>query len=99
MIYILFSYPKYLILILTLTISLNTMSPALDYYTQVERAERAASALQNSAAPTTTNTGNPNVYYNARLDPRNFLEGPLSQNPATRLRQMLARPGIVVSAL
>ncbi len=36
------------------------------------------------------------VYYNARLDPKNFLEGPLSVNPATRLRQMLARPGIVV---
>lgn len=37
------------------------------------------------------------VYYNPRLDPKNFLEGPLSPNPATRLRQMLARPGIVVS--
>ena len=37
-----------------------------------------------------------NVYYNPRLDPKNFLEGPLSLNPATRLRQMLARPGIVV---
>ena len=39
----------------------------------------------------------PGVYYNPRLDPKNFLEGPLSPNPATRLRQMLARPGIVVS--
>ncbi len=39
---------------------------------------------------------NPNAYYNPRLDPKNFLEGPLSWNPATRLRQMLARPGIVV---
>ena len=38
-------------------------------------------------------------YYNARLDPKNFLEGPLSWNPATRLRQMLARPGIVVGIL
>ncbi|KAG9221210.1 hypothetical protein CCMSSC00406_0007384 [Pleurotus cornucopiae] len=37
------------------------------------------------------------AYYNARLDPKNFLEGPLSVNPATRLRQMLARPGIVVA--
>ncbi|KAJ7169119.1 Pyruvate/Phosphoenolpyruvate kinase-like domain-containing protein [Mycena crocata] len=36
-------------------------------------------------------------YYNARLDPRNFLDGPLSTNPATRLRQMLARPGIIVA--
>lgn len=41
----------------------------------------------------------PGVYYNARFDPKNFLEGPLSLNPATRLRQMLARPGIVVSLL
>ena len=39
-----------------------------------------------------------NVYYNPRLDPKNFLEGPLSLNPSTRLRQMLARPGIVVSS-
>ena len=38
------------------------------------------------------------VYYNARLDPKNYLEGPLSHNAATRLRQMLARPGIVVSS-
>lgn len=37
------------------------------------------------------------VYYNPRLDPKNYLEGPLSLDPATRLRQMLARPGIVVS--
>lgn len=36
-------------------------------------------------------------YYNPRLDPKNFLEGPLSNNPATRLRQKLARPGIVVA--
>lgn len=36
-------------------------------------------------------------YYNARLDPKNYLEGPLSTNPATRLRQLLARPGIIVS--
>lgn len=39
------------------------------------------------------------VYYNARLDPKNFLTGPLSWNPATKLRQMLARPGIVVSTI
>lgn len=35
-------------------------------------------------------------YENPRLDPANYLNGPLSLNPATRLRQMLARPGIVV---
>ena len=39
------------------------------------------------------------IYYNPRLDPKNYLSGPLSSNPATRLRQMLARPGIVVSTL
>jgi hypothetical protein len=39
---------------------------------------------------------NPDIYYNARLDPKNYLDGPLSWNPSTRLRQMLARPGIVV---
>ena len=35
-------------------------------------------------------------YQNPRLDPKNYLEGPLSPNPATRLRQLLARPGIIV---
>jgi len=44
------------------------------------------------AAPETR----PGVYYNARLDPKNYLEGPLSPIASTRLRQMLARPGIVV---
>ncbi|KAJ7028338.1 oxaloacetate acetylhydrolase [Mycena alexandri] len=37
------------------------------------------------------------VYYNARLDPVNYMDGPLSTNPATRLRQMLARPGIITA--
>jgi len=36
-------------------------------------------------------------YYNARLEPTNYLEGPLSSNSATRLRQLLARPGIIVA--
>ena len=39
------------------------------------------------------------VYYNPRLDPENYLDGPLSWNPATRLRQMLARPGIIVGLI
>ncbi|KAF9529724.1 oxaloacetate acetylhydrolase, partial [Crepidotus variabilis] len=39
----------------------------------------------------------PGVYYNARLDPKNYLEGPLSPIASTRLRQMLARPGIVTA--
>ncbi|KAJ7068195.1 oxaloacetate acetylhydrolase [Mycena amicta] len=37
------------------------------------------------------------AYYNPRYDPRNFLDGPLSSDPSTRLRQMLARPGIIVA--
>ncbi|KAF8219868.1 Phosphoenolpyruvate/pyruvate domain-containing protein [Tricholoma matsutake] len=45
----------------------------------------------------TNSPGHRHVYFNPRLDPANFLEGPLSTNPATRLRQMLARPGIVVA--
>ncbi|KAJ7125169.1 Phosphoenolpyruvate/pyruvate domain-containing protein [Mycena epipterygia] len=40
---------------------------------------------------------NPARYYNARLDPSNYMEGPLSTNPATRLRQLLARPGIITA--
>ena len=56
-------------------------------------------AAEPASAPAETNGEAPKagVYYNARLDPKNYLEGPLSLNPATRLRQMLARPGIVVS--
>ena len=38
----------------------------------------------------------PDSYYNPRLDLKNYLDGPLSDIPATRLRQMLARPGIIV---
>ena len=64
------------------------MSPALDYHTAVE----------NGVSPNTrASDRNPSVYYNPKLDPKNFLEGPLSSNPATRLRQMLARPGIIVA--
>jgi len=36
------------------------------------------------------------AYYNPHLDPKRYLDGPLSNNAATRLRQMLARPGIIV---
>ncbi|KAJ6612030.1 Pyruvate/Phosphoenolpyruvate kinase-like domain-containing protein [Mycena sp. CBHHK59/15] len=38
---------------------------------------------------------NPPPYYNPRFEPRNYMDGPLSTNPATLLRQMLARPGII----
>jgi len=54
---------------------------------------------QENSAPSSQETlcpRDPDVYYNPRLDPRNYLDGPLSWNPPTRLRQMLARPGIVV---
>ncbi|KAF8893798.1 oxaloacetate acetylhydrolase [Infundibulicybe gibba] len=55
------------------------------------------SSTEAPAATVTPTTSRDGVYYNARLDPKNYLEGPLSTNPATRLRQMLARPGIVVA--
>ncbi|KAF4563213.1 hypothetical protein EYR40_007079 [Pleurotus pulmonarius] len=69
------------------------MSPALDYFTN----SQAAPAPAPVAEPSAEQSSKPSVYYNARLDPKNFLEGPLSDNPSTRLRQMLARPGIVVA--
>ena len=73
--------------------------PGLDLYGSTT--ETVPSSTVVSTPPTAPETpvnesAKPNVYYNARLDPKNFLEGPLSWNPATRLRQMLARPGIVV---
>ncbi|KAF8070716.1 Pyruvate/Phosphoenolpyruvate kinase-like domain-containing protein [Lyophyllum atratum] len=76
------------------------MSPALDYFTN---ANGTATQTQNERA-THANVAEPlaypldnAAYYNPRLDPANYLDGPLSSNPATRLRQMLARPGIVVA--
>ncbi|KAF4620895.1 hypothetical protein D9613_000899 [Agrocybe pediades] len=68
--------------------------PGLDYFSNNTNDKAAA-----SAAPQTTGeeTPRPGVYYNPRLDPKNYLDGPLSVNAATRLRQMLARPGIVVA--
>lgn len=55
-----------------------------------------ASSPETPSSPSETTPG---VYYNPRFDPKNFHDGPLSLNPATRLRQMLARPGIVVSVI
>ncbi|KAF7973058.1 hypothetical protein HWV62_16358 [Athelia sp. TMB] len=52
---------------------------------------------QDTSSLMSTSPSPEEVYYNARLDPKNYLEGPLSWNAATRLRQMLARPGIVVA--
>ncbi|KAL0955811.1 hypothetical protein HGRIS_002018 [Hohenbuehelia grisea] len=66
------------------------MAPALNY------SSRSETVAAPAPAPEVTKAA-PEAYYNARLDPKNYLEGPLSENPATRLRQMLARPGIVVA--
>jgi len=50
------------------------------------------------AVPTAENDWLVNgVYSNPRLNPENYLEGPLSDNASTRLRQMLARPGIITA--
>ncbi|KAL0953943.1 hypothetical protein HGRIS_005105 [Hohenbuehelia grisea] len=57
----------------------------------------SSSAPSVSAASVDAPTTDAGHYYNPRLDPKNYLEGDLSPNPATRLRQMLARPGIVVA--
>jgi len=62
--------------------------PGRDYLSNTNTASAPAAASPVEAPRS-------GVYYNARLDPKNYLEGPLSHNAATRLRQMLARPGIV----
>lgn len=66
--------------------------PGLDYSSQT-------TTVSAPAVATPVEAPRAGVYYNARLDPKKFLEGPLSHHAATRLRQMLARPGIVVSTL
>lgn len=80
--------------------SLITTMPGLEFFSK--RTEPQAS--QPSATTTTiveplrqNGAVESEVYSNPRLDPSNYLDGPLSWNPATRLRQMLARPGIVVA--
>lgn len=67
--------------------------PAPNYFERNAPAPTAVTEVQESGNTSATNE----PYYNPRLDPKNYLEGPLSDNAATRLRQMLARPGIVVS--
>ena len=71
--------------------------PGLELYGSSESSAPATTVVELPAAPASPSEARSNVYYNPRYDPKNFLEGPLSLNPATRLRQMLARPGIVVS--
>jgi hypothetical protein len=80
----------------------SPMAPGMDY-------SSAPVTILEVPAPSTTcdsvtislkeQSPSSNVYYNPRLDPQNYLDGPLSWNPATRLRQMLARPGIIVSLI
>ncbi|KJA28887.1 hypothetical protein HYPSUDRAFT_176857 [Hypholoma sublateritium FD-334 SS-4] len=69
--------------------------PGLDYFSKAETTTQAPAAPSSESSGSTTSASG--VYYNARLDPKNYLEGPLSVHPATRLRQMLARPGIVIA--
>lgn len=74
--------------------------PGRDYLSSTFKATAPAPAPAPAAPADVileTEAPRAGVYYNARLDPKNYLEGPLSHNAATRLRQMLARPGIVVS--
>jgi hypothetical protein len=79
------------------------MSPALDYFTNAfthsHNDRTCCHGVADSRPLDSVCPSHRNVYYNPRLDPANFLEGPLSSNPATRLRQMLARPGIIVRVI
>ena len=78
--------------------STHTPSPVSEEAPQfpAPASETTQSSESSEVAPVPRGLASPTAYYNPRLDPKNFLEGPLSWNPATRLRQMLARPGIVV---
>jgi hypothetical protein len=69
--------------------------PGLEYYANTDQSTVPIGQV-NLGTAASQPARDPSVYYNARLDPKNYLEGPLSWDPATRLRQMLARPGIVV---
>ena len=76
------------------------MAPGINYSpASVTFFEALALKTTYDSVATLSEEQSPCVYYNPRLDPQNYLDGPLSWNPATRLRQMLARPGIVVSLI
>ncbi len=80
----------------------SPMAPGIDYSpSPVTVLEAPAPITTYESVRTSVKEQSPSsgVYYNPRLDPKNYLDGPLSWNPATRLRQMLARPGIVVSLI
>jgi hypothetical protein len=75
------------------------MSPVLSVTTTATELWNVPSTITPSWNPKPDARNSTSCYYNPRLEPRNYLDGPLSTNPATRLRQMLARPGIIVSPL
>lgn len=80
----------------------SPMAPGIDYSSAPVTVFAAPAPPTTYESVTTSVKGqspSSGIYYNPRLDPKNYLDGPLSWNPATRLRQMLARPGIVVSLL
>ena len=76
------------------------LAPALEYFFKVNRrnTDQLLTQQENCYPQTCHSTVvSEEIYYSPRLDPKRYLDGPLSTNPATRLRQMLARPGIVVN--
>jgi hypothetical protein len=75
------------------------MAPGLDYSSALVTVHEVLATRESVTTSLKQRSPSSNVYYNPRLDPQNYLDGPLSWNPATRLRQMLARPGIVVSLI
>jgi len=78
--------------LLTPTSSSDSLSSSTDSLSSTDTLESKDAQL----IPAPERSLTPGVYYNSRFDPENFRHGPLSYDPATRLRQMLARPGIVV---
>ncbi|KAI0318011.1 Pyruvate/Phosphoenolpyruvate kinase-like domain-containing protein [Amylostereum chailletii] len=86
------------------------MAPGMDYTRATEETayeasthipfsvfSRSASPALSAAETAVPSSFKDGAYHNPRLDPKNYLSGELSWNPATRLRQMLARPGIVIA--
>jgi hypothetical protein len=78
---------------------LSPMAPGFDYSSTLVTILEVPATRESVTTSLKQQSPSSNVYYNPRLDPKNYLDGPLSWNPATRLRQMLARPGIVVSPI
>ena len=83
--------------------AVSNISPALDCFFSTGTPEpcRCGARFPSPHSwrlPDSTFT-NEDLCFNLQLGPVNFLQGPLSPNPVTRLSQMLARSGIVVSLL